>query len=327
MKILVAIYSDVRSWCIPDANVASLRARFPEHSFVRADSDEQTRACIADADVAFSSRIEPQHLAAASRLRWIHSPAAGVGSMLFPAMVASPVVMTNSRGISAVTIAEHVVAVTLALFRDLRLAWRRQAEHEWAQDEFNAGRSVRTLSGSRALVVGLGAIGSETARLLAAFGAEVTGIRRRVDLPPPSGVRTVHPPAALTEALAASDLVVIAAPNTPETRHLIGVEELARMKQDSVLVNVSRGSLVDERALIDALDRGPLGGAALDVFEREPLPPESPLWTHPRVLVTPHVSGFQRHYWRDATALFADNLRRFTGGEPLRNVVDKEAGY
>jgi phosphoglycerate dehydrogenase-like enzyme len=327
MKILVAIYSDVRSWCIPEANVAWLRAEFPEHSFVRADSDEETRAAIAHADVAFSSRIEPHHLAAALRLQWIHSPAAGVGSMLFPEMVASPVVMTNSRGISAVTIAEHVIAVTLALFRDLRLAWRRQSEREWAQDQFNAGRFVRTLSGSRALVVGLGAIGSETARLLAAFGAEVAGVRRRVDLPAPSGVQTVHPPAALIDVLPRSDLVVVAAPHTPDTRHLIGAAELARMKQGSVLVNVSRGSLVDERALIDALDRGPLGAAALDVFEREPLPPESPLWTHDRVLVTPHVSGFQQHYWRDATALFADNLRRFTRGAPLRNIVDKQAGY
>ncbi len=327
MTILVAIYSDIRSWCIPESHVSALRTWFPEHSFVRADSDEQTRASIVDADVAFSSRIEPHHLAAAGRLRWIHSPAAGVGSMLFPSMVASPVVMTNSRGVSAGTIAEHVVAVTLVLFRDMRLAWRRQSEGRWAQDEFNTGRSVRTLRGSRTLVVGLGAIGSETARLLAAFGAEVTGIRRRVDLPRPAGVQTVRPPAALMDALAESDLVVIAAPHTPQTRHLIGAAELARMKPGSVLVNVSRGSLVDECALVDALDKGLLGAAALDVFEAEPLPRESPLWTHDRVLVTPHVSGFQQHYWRDATALFAENLRRFSTGEPLRNVVDKQAGY
>jgi phosphoglycerate dehydrogenase-like enzyme len=327
MTILVAIYSDVRSWCIPETNVATLRTHFPEHSFVRADSDEQTAASIVDADVAFSSRIEPRHLAAARRLRWIHSPAAGVGSMLFPAMIASPVVMTNSRGISAVTIAEHVVAVTLALFRDLRLAWRRQSESRWAQDEFNTGRSVRTLRGSRALVLGLGAIGGETAPLLAAFGAEVTGVRRRVDLPRPAGVQRVIPPDALMDALGANDLVVIAAPHTAETRHLIDGAAFARMKPGSVLVNVSRGSLVDERALIDALDNGPLGAAALDVFESEPLPRESPLWTHDRVLVTPHVSGFQQHYWRDAAALFADNLHRFTRGEPLRNVVDKDAGY
>ena len=327
MNVLVAIYSDVRSWCIPEANVASLRAEFPEHSFVRADSDERTLAAIGDADVAFSSRIEPHHLAAARSLRWIHSPAAGVGSMLFPAMLASPVVMTNSRGISAATIAEHVIAVTLALFRDLRLAWRRQSERRWAQDEFNTGRSVRMLRGSRALVVGLGAIGSETARLLAAFGAEVTGIRRRVDLASPSGVQMVLPPSGLMDALALNDLVVIAAPHTSATRHLIGAAELARMTPGSVLVNVSRGSLVDEAALVEALDHGRIGAAALDVFESEPLAPGSPLWGHDRVLVTPHVSGFQPHYWRDATALFADNLRRFTRGEPLWNIVDKHAGY
>ena len=178
MKILVAIYSPFASWCIPDAQVEDLRQQFPAHTFVRADSDEETLARIPDAEVAFSSLINAEQFAAARRLRWIHSPAAGVGGMLFPAMVASPVAMSNSRGNSAVTMGEHVIAVTLAILRQLPLAWRRQQQRVWAQDEFNAGATIRTLRASRILIVGLGAIGGEVGRRAVAFGAEVVGIRR-----------------------------------------------------------------------------------------------------------------------------------------------------
>ena len=327
MRILVAIYSEFQSWCIPEAQIDELRATFPEHTFVRADSDEEALAAIPDADAAFSSRITRAHLAAADRLRWVHSPAAGVGAMLFPEMVRSPVVMTNSRGNSSTTIAEHVIAVTLVLLRDLPLAWRRQAEKVWAQNEFDAGASIRTLRDARVLIVGLGSIGTETARLAAAFGAHVTGIRRRPSESPPPGVHAVHPPARLHEELASADVVVLSAPQTADTLHLIGDRELAVMKEDAVLVNVSRGKLIDEAALVRALQTNRLRGAALDVFEHEPLDPRSPLWDRPDVLITPHVSGFHAGHWPRATRLFADNLRRFVAGEPLANLVDKQAGY
>ncbi len=147
MNVLVAIHSPFRSWCIPDANVEWLRAEFPGHAFVRADTADATLAAIADIDVAFSSQITSAHLAAAGRLRWIHSPAAGVGSMLFPEMIASDIVMTNSRGTSAVTIAEHTIAVTLALLRSLPLAWRRQSERTWAQYEIVLDRADHHLAG------------------------------------------------------------------------------------------------------------------------------------------------------------------------------------
>ena len=327
MRILVAIYSEFRSWCIPEAQIDALRRLFPEHTFVRADSDEAVVDAIRDAEVAYSSRITRAHFAAAPRLRWVHSPAAGVGSMLFPEMVRSPVIMTNSRGNSSVTIAEHVIAVTLALLRDLPLAWQRQSEKTWAQNEFDAGVSIRTLRGARVLVVGLGSIGGETARLASAFGARVAGIRRTPGASPPPGVDEVHSPAALWDQLPSADVVVVSAPQTTETVHLIGERELALMKKDAVLVNVSRGKLIDERALVRALQSGRLRGAALDVFEHEPLDPASPLWERRDVLITPHVSGFHADYWPEATRLFVDNLRRFVAGQPLANVVDKEAGY
>lgn len=327
MHILVAIYSEFQSWCIPEPQLDELRRTFPEHTFVRADSDEATLAAIPEADIAFSSRITRDHFAAAPRLRWIHSPAAGVGSMLFPEMVRSPIVMSNSRGNSSTTIAEHVIAVTLALLRDFPLAWRRQAERVWAQNEFDAGASIRTLRGARVLIVGLGSIGGETARLMSAFGALVTGVRRRAAGSPPPGVQAVVPPERLLDELPSADVVVLSAPQTAATVHVIAERELAAMKEAAVLVNVSRGKLVDERALVQALESGRLRGAALDVFEHEPLDRGSPLWGRPDVLITPHVSGFHAGHWPRATQLFADNLRRFAAGQPLANVVDKEAGY
>ena len=327
MTILVAVYSQFVSWCIPEEQVARLRGEFPGHTILRATSDAEALERIGDADIAFGARITPAQLAAATRLRWIHSPAAGVGNMLFPEMLTSPVVLSNSRGNSARTIAEHVIAVTLALMRDLPLAARRQVARVWAQDEFNAGASIRSLEDARVLIVGLGSIGGRTARLASAFGAHVVGVRRHVDGERPPGVAAVVPTARLHDELPLADVVVVAAPQTSETVHLIGERELALMKRDAVLVNVSRGQLIDEAALVRALAGGRLRGAALDVFEHEPLSPESPLWSREDVLITPHVSGFYAHYWRDATTLFADNLRRFIAGEPLVNPVDKTAGY
>jgi phosphoglycerate dehydrogenase-like enzyme len=328
VKVLVAIYSPFASWCIPDAEVEELRREFPEHTFSRADSDEETVERIGDADVVFGSTVSPAQLAAAARLRWIHSPAAGVGGMLFPAMLASTIVMSNSRGNSSVTIAEHVVAVTLALLRDLPLAWRRQQARVWAQDEFDAGARIHLLRGLRVLIVGLGSIGGETARLVSAFGATVVGIRRRPGhSPPPTGVAAVAGPDALAAELKGADVVVISAPQTARTMHLIGERELAIMKDEAILVNVSRGKLIDEAALERALAAGRLRGAALDVFEHEPLDPGSSLWARDNVIVTPHVSGFRRDHWPEARRLFAENLRRFVAGTPLVNEVDKMAGY
>ena len=327
MNVLLATYTPVAAWNMPDAYVERLRRQFPEHTFVRANSDAETLARIPDADVAFGVRFTPDHLAAARQLRWIHSPAAGVGNLLFPEMVSSPVVLTNNRGNSSGTIAEHVIGVTLALLRGLPLAWRRQAERVWAQDEINAGPPMRTLRESRVLVVGLGSIGAGVARLATAFGAHVVGVRRRTGQPAPDGVAAVVGPDDLAGELPLADVVVVAAPDTSETVRLIGERELALMKDDAVLVNVSRGSLIDETALVRTLESGRLRGAALDVFEREPLVAGSPLWARQDVLVTPHVAGFHKDHWDIVVGTFTENLRRFAAGEPLVNRVDKKAGY
>jgi phosphoglycerate dehydrogenase-like enzyme len=325
VQILVAIYSPFEAWCIPEAQVAWLRREFPEHTFVTARSDAEAVAAIGDAEVVFGARVRPEQIAAARALRWVHSPAAGVGNMLFPAMVESAIELTNSRGLASVPIAEHVIAVTLALLRNLPLALRRQDARVWSQNDFHAGPALRTLRDSRVLIVGLGSIGSEVARLATAFGAEVVAIRRRTGGAHES-VTSIRPPDALPAELPLADVVVVAAPDTAQTRHLIGARELALLKDGAVLVNVSRGKLVDEAALAVELATGRIR-AALDVFEHEPLSPESPLWTSPGVLITPHVSGHFAGYWTAATAMFADNLRRFAARTPLLNPVDKKAGY
>jgi phosphoglycerate dehydrogenase-like enzyme len=327
VTILVLIHSTFRNWTIPAAHVAALRATFPADTVLHAADDDDGLRMIADADIAFASHVTPAQLRAAPRLRWIHTPAAGVGSMLYPDMVARPVTITNGRGTSADTMAEHILAVVLALFRRLPTALARQAARVWAQDELAASPGNRTIAGSHVLVVGLGAIGTATAVRLNALGATVTGIRRRADGAAIPGVTAIHSPDALHDLLPAADVVVVSAPQTAATRALIGEPEVKLMRHGAILVNVSRGTLVDEDAVARALGSGRLGGAALDVFRDEPLPPDSPMWDLPNLLITPHVSGFRRDHWDAAIALFADNRRRFAAGEPLRNVVDKQAGY
>lgn len=327
LTVFVGIYSSLKFWNIPDAHVSRLRREFPAHRFLHAPLDEQVVELIADADVAFASELRPRQFAAAARLRWVHSPTAGIGGMLFPEMVASPVLMTNSRGLSAATIAEHVLCVTLAMFRKLPLAIRGQMAREWTQHAVTEPPPVRTIEGSHVLVVGLGAIGGETARRFALLGAHVTGIRRHPSRQAPDGVSAVEPPERLRELLPNAVVVVIAAPQTRETRRLIGAEELALMRPETLVVNVSRGRLIDEAALVTALENGTIAGAALDVFEQEPLPQDSPLWTLQNVLVTPHMAGFRPDHWDAVTDLFAENLRRFDRGLALLNVVNKQSGY
>src|SRR5260221_1993504 len=194
MRVLVAIYGSVAAWRIPDAQVAQLRREFPEHTIVRADSDAEVLERIPDADVVFGGWLKPEHIVAARRLRWIHSQAAGVGNMMFPEMIASSIDVTSSRGNSSATIAEHVIAVTLALLRDLPLAWRRQAEHVWAQDEFDADAPIRTLRGARVLIVGFGSIGGEAGPLAPALRAHGLGIPRPPGGSLPAGVAALPTP-------------------------------------------------------------------------------------------------------------------------------------
>ena len=327
MKILVAIYSDVAAWNIPDGHIARLAQAFPHHEFVRARTEAEVLPLVADVDVAFASELRAPHFAAARRLRWVHSPAAGVGGMLSPQVVSSDVVITNSRAMSSETIAEHVIALALVLFRRFPFLLASQAERRWVQDAAMSPPALRLVRDAHVLMIGLGGIGTAASRLFAKLGATVTAIRRASNRPMPKGVVAVEPPERLHDLLPAADIVVLAAPQTASTRGLIGARELALMHRSAILINVARGKLVDEAALAEALAAGTIAGAGLDVFDQEPLDASSPLWTLPNAVITPHVAGWRPDHWDAATTLFANNLRRFDTGLRLVNIVDKSTGY
>jgi phosphoglycerate dehydrogenase-like enzyme len=252
-------------------------------------------------------------LAKSERLRWLHTFSAGVDHPWFRSLRERGVRITTSSGASAVPIAHTVMLYLLALSRDLPRWLEAQGRRAWEPHE------VTDLQGRVLGVVGLGPIGVEVARLGAAFGMRTIGLRRT-----PKGDEPCEtwPLTRLHELLGSADAVVLALPLTPETRRIVDASAIAAMKPGAWFVNVGRGELVDEAALTAALASGALGGAGLDVFEREPLPPESPLWAQPRVLVTPHASGHSPGNAIRAEEIFLDNLARWTRGDALRNEVD-----
>jgi len=324
VDVLVAIFSDTVAWTIPSARVEELRARFPHVAFHHATSEADMVRLIGPCQVAFTSRLTAEAFARAQHLRWLHSPAAGVGSMLFPAMQNSPVVMSNSRGMNAGAVAEHALLLLLAVTRRLPEAVRAQDERRWISNELSG---LPCLRGKTLGVVGLGAIGQALAVMAAALGMRVIGTRREVDAPVPAGVADAFAPEALPRLLAEADYVVVAAPLTAETKGLLGAAEFRQMKPSAWLVNVARGKIVREADLVEALRDGVIAGAALDVVEHEPLDSGSPLWSMPNVLLTPHVGGFRADYWEAATDLFAASLEKYLRGEQPANIVDKLAGY
>jgi D-2-hydroxyacid dehydrogenase (NADP+) len=327
MNVVIGVISPAAAWVLPRAFVDQLRREFPRHTFLEAWDREALRHALRDADAAFAAFLDRDLVPSLTRLQWVQVPAAGVTHLLSPEVIASPIVLTSARGVRARAMAEHVLGVTLALARQLHVAIRHQAAREWALDELETGGTIRTLLGKRMGIVGLGAIGVEVARAATAFGMRVSAVRKRADQPVPENVDEVFPPDRLHDLLSKSDVVVLSAASTVETRHLIGTSALSAMRRGALLVNVARGRLIDDDALIEALGDGRVGGAALDVFTKEPLEPASPYWTLPNVIVTPHVSGAMEDYWTPLVALFSENLRRFEADQPLINVVDKQAGY
>ena len=327
MNICIGVVSPSAAWMLPRHFVDVLRRAFPRHTFLEAWDRETLRQVLVESDAAFAAFVDKDLVPSLTRLRWVQAPAAGVGHILSPELVASSIVLTSARGVRARAIAEHVMLMALALARQVPLVLQRQKERVWALDEIEAAARIRTLRGRQMGIVGLGSIGSEVAGLAAAFGMRVVATRRRTNEPLPHGVEAVMPPERLSDLLAASDIVVLSAALTRDTRLLINRESLTHIKPGALLINIGRGRLIDDDAVIEALQSGALGGAALDVFTREPLDPASPYWNLRNVIVTPHVSGAMEDYWTPLVDLFAENLRRFEQGAPLINVVDKTAGY
>jgi phosphoglycerate dehydrogenase-like enzyme len=263
-------------------------------------------------------------LAQAQDLRWIQTSSAGVDGICTPALAArSEVVVTSARGIHGDQMSEHTLALILALTRSLPAFLRQQARREWKH------HTLPDMRGRTLMVVGYGAIGRSIARLALAVGLKVIGVRRRGDSRGEDvveGVRVVGSD-DLDGLLPEADYVVLTLPLTAETRGLFDASRLARMRVGAYLLNVGRGQVVDEGALVAALRDGPLGGAALDVFAEEPLPATSPLWDMPNVIVTPHVAAASPRYFEQVMHVFSDNLDRFLAGQPLRHTVDVARGY
>jgi len=263
-------------------------------------------------------------------LEWVHSGAAGVGGSLHEAMLNSPVRFTNSAGIHGPPIAETVLGMLLHFARGFDFAIAAAGRREWDPAAFLAADSpVREIASMTVGILGYGGIGREVARRVRPLGAEVLGLRRG---PGPAstdaqGVHLLHGEAGLDRLLRESDALVVAAPDTHVTRGILSAERIRALRPGAVVVNVARGSLVDEEALVAALVDGHLRGAGLDVFSVEPLPSDHPLWTLPNVLLTPHTSAVTRGFWRREMDLILENLRRFREGGPLRNEVDRSRGY
>lgn len=327
-------------WSIPSASVARIREALGSSWEVRdlevelyasgdgaAEPPAEVMRAVVDAEVYCGFGIPREAFLAAERLRWVHSGAAGVGASLFEEMRASDVLLTNSAGVYAEPMAEHALAMILHFARGFDRAVAGQSAREWRHQELHgAGSPVIDVSGRTLLVVGLGGSGRALARKAAALGMRVVAIRRNPGDSPPD-VDVLLGPDALLQGLSEADFVALTLPETSETEGMIGVRELDAMGPDSILINLSRGGIVDEEALIDALSRGRLRGAGLDVFQREPLPPDSPLWGLSNVLITPHTSGVSPGYWDRETELILRNIGRYLAGEPLENTVHKELGY
>ena len=330
-------------WSIPDAEVEALRRGFPDVEILRSTNEEEFASAICDADIIFSWAPGEAVMAKAENLRWLHAPAAGVGAYLTPSFLRRGAVITNSRGAHAIPISEHVLGMLIGLTRRFRAAIVEQTTTKMRRENWWVGPEIPDeLHGKTLGLFGYGAIGREVARRARGFGMRIIALRRRPMAAPdwdPELLRALGLPSeepTLDDVMGAdefnrflgqSDAVVVCSALTPETQGIFNARAFARMKPGALFLNVGRGKMVREEDLVEAVASGHLGGAALDVFESEPLPPESRLYTLKNVILTPHVSGLSRGFWPRAMALFRANLVRDAQGLPLLNRVDPERGY
>lgn len=301
-----------------------LAAAQPNVSVIVAENETDAAGAIARADAAFGT-VSPTLLKAASRLRWIQAPqAAPPAGWYYPELIAHPAVVTNFREIFNDHIGAHIMAFVLAFARGLHRYLPQQLNREWLPAPLDTG--VIHLPEATALIVGVGGIGAETARLAAAFGMQVLGVDTRRQVAPP-GAAELHPAAALDSLLPRADFVVLTVPHTPSTEGFMNRARFQRMKRSAFFVNIGRGMTTRLDDLVAALNAGEIAGAALDVFEQEPLPSNHPLWTTKGVLITPHTAGYGPYLDDRRYDILLDNCRRFLAGEPLRNVVDKASWF
>ena len=340
-RAVVNLVSTQPVWSVPGAAVERIARAFgrgwevvdvPDPSSSDGDgatgSPAGARAAV-DAEVYLGWGVAPAVVAAAGpALRWAHTAAAGAGGSITPALLESGAVLTNSRGVLAEPMADWAVAAIGFCLRGFHEAVAAQRARRWAKPAFADGSvPVGELAGTRVGIVGLGGVGAAVARRCARLGMEVRGVRRRPWRRRPAGVRWVGGPGDLRRLARVSDVLIVAAPHTSATRRAIDAGVLEALPHGAFVLNLSRGALLDEAALLARLETGRIGGCVLDVLAAEPPPERHPFWDHPRVLLTPHVSGVSRRFWERETALILENVRRYRAGRRLRNVVDLDAGY
>ena len=327
MKLLICVHHPFDQWNVPDWFSERLRAEFPELNIVHLPDYKRLDAEIPDAEIVIAWSVRPEQIVAARKLRWIHSPAAAVHQLIFPALVNSEIVLTNAREVHGPVVAEHVIALIFALAKKIPGSVRLQQKHVWGQqllwDELPR---VREVAGATLGMVGLGSIGRPVVRGAKALGMRVVAVREHPEKGS-EGAHVVFGPGQINDLFCQADYIVLATPVTGSTRAIANAERLALMKAGACLINVGRGPLVDEAALAEALRGKKIGGAALDVFPKEPVAADSPLWELPNLLITPHTAALTDKLWERHYALFSENLRRYIAGQPLLGVVDKSKGY
>jgi len=328
MKLLMVVHHRFELWRVPAWFAERMAEEFPQVEIVRRDSYDGIEEYLREAEIIFTISLRPEQFATARSVRWIHAPTAAVHQFLFPELVNSEVVLTNSTEVHGPVVAEHVMALIFALAKKIPQAVRFQEKGVWGKDEmWEVGPRPREIAGASLGLIGVGSIGRRVAQMASALGMRVIAVRERTEKEKPQGVQDVFSPAELDKLLGQSDFVVMAVPLVPATHALINANTLELMKPDACLINVGRGPQVDEFALAEALHSGRIAGAALDVFEQEPLPPDSPLWSVENLLITPHTAGLSEKLWTRHYELFSENLRRYLDHQPLRFVVDKRRGY
>ncbi len=326
-KLTICVWHPFNQWRPPAAMAEAIRERWPRMRVIHLPDYSGLPQELPDTDIFVGYSLRASQLLEARKLKWIHSTASGVAQLMYPELGASGITVTNPRGIFAVPMAEHIMGMMLALARNFPDSVRHQDRAHWGQQEiWDKAQRLTELSGQLLLIVGFGSIGEELAVRARAFGMKVWAVTR-------SGkgngalAEKIAPVSRLLEVLPQADYVVLGAPETGETKQMIGVNELARMKPGARLINVSRGSLLDEAALVRALEEGKLGGAALDVTSTEPLPADNPLWKAPNLFITPHTSAVSDRLWTRQNEILSRLLEKWFAGEELFNRVDIAKGY
>jgi D-2-hydroxyacid dehydrogenase (NADP+) len=326
-KLVICVWHPFTEWRPKPAMAEAIRKQWPEMRLLHLPNYDRLAEELPDTDIFVGYSLRAEQLKDAKKLKWIHSTAAGVAQLMYPELRDSGIKVTNPSGIFSVPMAEHTIGLLLALARNFPDSVRQQDQARWSQQEiWDKPQHLTELNGKVLLIVGYGSIGKEVAKRAKAFDMRVWGVTRsgEGDL---TIAEKIFPAAELHVALPDADYLLIAAPETAETKHLIGAAEIAWMKRGARLINVGRGSLLDEAALIQALESGGLGGAALDVAQTEPLPEESPLWRAPNLFITPHTSGVSDRLWDRQTAILIELLERWFDGRELFNRVDFARGY